>query len=94
MPNEKINPFIVKRAIEFARLNFPNDGAEGETVHLLCDALEREMAENEELKARVVEARGLVNRLWVAWQLPELVAPEQRDFLEQNARDCIVIWGE
>ncbi len=30
----------LRKVIEFAREEFLNDGAEGETVHALCDALE------------------------------------------------------
>lgn len=40
----------VTPAISFARKAWPNDGAEGETVHLLCDALEALMATRLEAK--------------------------------------------
>lgn len=34
------SPAQLRAIIAFARLTWPNDGAEGETVHVLCDELE------------------------------------------------------
>ena len=45
-----ITPDKTAKRVQFARENFFNDGAEGETVHYLCDAVEVLEAEVEELK--------------------------------------------
>lgn len=51
---------IIDGAIATLRESFPNDGAEGESVHLVCDEVERQ--------------REYLRRFYTAWgpHLPEL----------------------
>jgi hypothetical protein len=46
----------VEGAIKFARENFCNDGAEGETVHLLCDELQVALRDLAVLRAELKAA--------------------------------------
>lgn len=51
----------VQSAIAFARETWRNDGAEGETVHLLCDAVEHlteRLASEREQAGRLARALG------------------------------------
>jgi hypothetical protein len=49
------SPHTLKAAIAFARATWLNDGAEGETVHLLCDELDRRLDEEAEIKRALVQ---------------------------------------
>lgn len=44
---------VLEKIIDFARMTWRNDGAEGETVHKLCDELEHRM--NEDAYRKVTE---------------------------------------
>lgn len=45
----------IDAAVSFCRDNILNDGAEGEMVHLLCDAVEQFRADYESYKKAVAE---------------------------------------
>ena len=49
--NRRRDPSIVQDVIKYAREEFVNDGAEGETVHFLCDQLEYALADLQKLRS-------------------------------------------
>jgi len=57
---------LVNGAIAFLRENFPNDGAEGESVHLVCAELEEFRTRSEYLASvlREVHAHCDNNAIW------------------------------
>lgn len=49
---------LERGAVQFLRENWRNDGAEGESVHLVCDALETYAGKAESLQYRLNEDAG------------------------------------
>ena len=72
----------IEKVIAFARKNFFNDGAEGETVHLLCDEVERlrEYCAREELNDYDAGEKKRI------WQRERDEARRERDDAQENAR--------
>jgi urease accessory protein UreE len=71
----------IKNAIKTLREAFRNDGAEGESVHLVCDELERRVAKFHTPSKREAEIRA-----WLATGKPEQQAHDKRVGIEQELR--------
>jgi hypothetical protein len=52
----------ISKVVEFARRTFLNDGAEGETVHMLCNEIERLQGWREEYEQQVIVTRNATAR--------------------------------
>lgn len=90
-----MKPAAIQRSIvAFLRGNFRDDGAEGESVHALCNDFEEVLAERD---AAVAEARALRSELDAALDVQlRLVsnANDEVDALKAALNDTIVRWSD